>query len=156
MQALSSVIPLTHGIEAARQLADGATLSETAGLLATEAGIGLAYLAAGVVLLRLLEYEGRRSATRSRPSRPGRRAVRRARDLSSVALAVEVIEIAWWDRRAPSSLPPVLFLSTCRAHWPLPSTSRPAAAVDRPRDHRAGNSIAALLARAAVGHVLVG
>ena len=63
VQALSSVIPLTHGIEAARQLADGATLSETAGLLATEAGIGLAYLAAGVLLLRLLEYEGRRSAT---------------------------------------------------------------------------------------------
>jgi ABC-2 type transport system permease protein len=63
VQAISSVIPLTHGIEAARELADGATVSDTAGLLATEAFVGLCYLAAGLVLLRLFEYEGRRSAT---------------------------------------------------------------------------------------------
>jgi ABC-2 type transport system permease protein len=63
VQALSSVIPLTHGIEAARRLTDGATLADTSGLLATEAGIGAAYLLVGVCLLRLFEYEGRRSAT---------------------------------------------------------------------------------------------
>ena len=34
IQALSSVIPVTHGIEAARELAAGASLADVAGLLA--------------------------------------------------------------------------------------------------------------------------
>lgn len=63
IQAISSVIPLTHGIEAARRAAEGATLGDVVGLLATEAAIGLVYLGIGLALLRVFEYEGRRTAT---------------------------------------------------------------------------------------------
>jgi ABC-2 type transport system permease protein len=63
IQALSSVIPITHGIEAARELAAGASLSDVSSLLATELGIGLVLLCVGLVLLRVFEWEGRRSAT---------------------------------------------------------------------------------------------
>jgi len=63
LQAISEVIPLTHGIAAARRLADGAALADVAGTLGAEIAIGAAYLVIGLVLLRLLEYEGRRSAT---------------------------------------------------------------------------------------------
>jgi ABC-2 type transport system permease protein len=63
VQAVGSVIPLTHGIEAARRVGEGQALADVSGLLATELGIGLAYLGLGLCLLRLFEYEGRRSAT---------------------------------------------------------------------------------------------
>jgi ABC-2 type transport system permease protein len=63
VRAISEVIPLTHGIEAARRLADGAALADVSGLLAAELAIGAAYLVLGLVLLRFFEYEGRRSAT---------------------------------------------------------------------------------------------
>jgi ABC-2 type transport system permease protein len=63
VQAVSNVLPLTHGIEAGRRLADGEALGDVSGLLATEAGIGLCYLVTGLVLLRFFEYQGRRSAT---------------------------------------------------------------------------------------------
>ncbi len=35
MQAISERVPLTHGIEAARRVADGASLGDVSGLLAT-------------------------------------------------------------------------------------------------------------------------
>jgi ABC-2 type transport system permease protein len=63
VQAISNVIPLTHGIAAARRLADGAALADVSGLVATELAIGASYLVLGLVLLRFFEYEGRRSAT---------------------------------------------------------------------------------------------
>jgi ABC-2 type transport system permease protein len=63
MQEVASVMPLTHGIEAARQVADGASLSDVSGLVLTEFGIGLSYAAIGYVLLRLFEVDGRRRAT---------------------------------------------------------------------------------------------
>jgi ABC-2 type transport system permease protein len=63
IQAVSKVIPLTHGIAAGRRLADGAALRDVSGLLGAELGIGAAYLVLGLVLLRFFEYEGRRSAT---------------------------------------------------------------------------------------------
>jgi ABC-2 type transport system permease protein len=63
IQALSKVLPLTHGIEAGRRLAAGDRLGQVAHLLGTEAGIGLVYLCVGMVLLRAFEFEGRRSAT---------------------------------------------------------------------------------------------
>ena len=63
IQTLGSVIPATHGIEAARAIAGGATISATADLFLTEAAIGLIYVAVGLALLRLFEFEGRRSAT---------------------------------------------------------------------------------------------
>jgi len=63
IQALSSVIPVTHGIEAARAVADGATIAAAGDLLLQEALLGLVYRVLGLTLLRLFELEGRRSAT---------------------------------------------------------------------------------------------
>ena len=54
---------MTHGIEAAREVAAGAPLSDVSGLLATEALIGLAYAAVAYGLFRLFELEGRRHGT---------------------------------------------------------------------------------------------
>ena len=63
MQDVSHVIPLTHAIQAARDLAAGEAFSDVTGLLATELGIGLTYLAGGLVLLRVFEWQGRKHAT---------------------------------------------------------------------------------------------
>ncbi len=63
MQAVSEVIPFTHGIEAARRLADGETLGDVAGLVGTEALIGVVYAAAGYTLIRAMEVVSRRHAT---------------------------------------------------------------------------------------------
>lgn len=63
LQAISDIIPLTRGIEAARQLADGAAVGDVSGLLAGELVVGTAYLGLGLAMLRFFEYEGRRSAT---------------------------------------------------------------------------------------------
>jgi ABC-2 type transport system permease protein len=63
MQAISPFLPLTHGIEAARDLVGGEGLAHAGGLLLTEAGIGLAYATTGFLLVRLFEYESRRTAS---------------------------------------------------------------------------------------------
>ena len=63
MQDVSHVIPLTHAIQASRDLAAGEPFSDVTGLLATELGIGLTYLAGGLVLLRVFEWQGRKHAT---------------------------------------------------------------------------------------------
>ncbi len=61
--AIGRCLPLTHGIEAAREIVAGAPLSDVSGLLATEALIGLAYATAAYVLFRVFEAEGRRRAS---------------------------------------------------------------------------------------------
>jgi ABC-2 type transport system permease protein len=66
MQPISAGLPLTHGIEAARRLADGAAFGRVAGLLGTELAIGAAYMAVGYVLLRFFETMSRRHATLDR------------------------------------------------------------------------------------------
>jgi ABC-2 type transport system permease protein len=66
MRAISEVLPFTHGIEAARRLADGETLGDVRSLLAAEAAIGVVYVVAGYVLLRALEVLSRRNATLER------------------------------------------------------------------------------------------
>ena len=63
MSTTAQGLPLTHAIEAARRLADGASLASVGGLVAAEAAIGVAYVAVGYVLLRLVEFESRRLAT---------------------------------------------------------------------------------------------
>jgi ABC-2 type transport system permease protein len=63
LAAVGRVLPLTHGIQAARELAAGAHLSNVVGLLGREALLGLAYGALGYGLLRYFEAEGRRRAT---------------------------------------------------------------------------------------------
>ena len=66
MQAVSEVLPFTHGIEAARRIADGAALADVGGLLAAEAAVGLAYAALGYLGIRAAEGASRRYATLER------------------------------------------------------------------------------------------
>jgi ABC-2 type transport system permease protein len=63
MGAVAQWLPMTHGIAAARQLAAGAGWSDVAGLVSRELGIGLLYVAVGLVLLAVFERESRRGAT---------------------------------------------------------------------------------------------
>jgi ABC-2 type transport system permease protein len=63
MQQVSSLLPLTHGIQAARLVADGASLADVSGLVWTELLIGVSYAAFAYLLLRLFEIDGRRRAT---------------------------------------------------------------------------------------------
>ena len=63
LQTISTGVPLTHGIKAAREIAGGATLGGVDGLLLTEVAIGAVYAVVGMMLLRWLEYESRRAAT---------------------------------------------------------------------------------------------
>lgn len=61
-QAVGRMLPLTHGIEAARDVVGGAELAEVSGLVATEALIGVAYAALAFGLFRWFELQGRRNA----------------------------------------------------------------------------------------------
>ena len=63
LQKISACIPLTHGIEAARAIANGASIGATSDLLLKELLIGEIYLAVGLAMLKFFEYEGRRSAS---------------------------------------------------------------------------------------------
>jgi ABC-2 type transport system permease protein len=63
MQHVANVLPLTHGIEAARDVAGGASLGDVSNLVLTELLIGLCYAAFAYALLRLFEIDGRRRAT---------------------------------------------------------------------------------------------
>jgi len=66
MQSVSTVLPFTHGIAAARDLADGESLGDVAGLLGTEIAIGLVYTALGYAFIRGAEVASRRLATLER------------------------------------------------------------------------------------------
>jgi ABC-2 type transport system permease protein len=66
MAAVGSWLPMSHGIEAGRLIADGHSLGDVGGLLVRELGVGLVYTAIGLVLLRWLESESRRHATLER------------------------------------------------------------------------------------------
>jgi ABC-2 type transport system permease protein len=63
MQTVASGMPLTHGIEAVREIAAGAALSDVSDLIATEVAIGIVYAVLAYVLFRFFEVEGRRRAT---------------------------------------------------------------------------------------------
>jgi ABC-2 type transport system permease protein len=66
MQPVSQVVPLTHGIAAARHLAAGDSFRSILGLLGAEALIGLVYATLGYVLIRGTESVSRRRATLER------------------------------------------------------------------------------------------
>ena len=66
MQTISQILPFTHGIEAARRLADGETVGAVAGLLTAEAVIGLVYAGLGYAAIRGAELLARRHATLER------------------------------------------------------------------------------------------
>jgi ABC-2 type transport system permease protein len=63
MSFISQGLPLTHGIEAARRLADGQSLASVAGLIGAEALVGVVYMALGYGLLLLMEQQSRSHAT---------------------------------------------------------------------------------------------
>ena len=63
LSSVSPWLPLTHGIAAARTLADGATFSSVGGDLVREAGIGALYVLIGMAMLSYFEWESRRRAT---------------------------------------------------------------------------------------------
>jgi ABC-2 type transport system permease protein len=63
MRAISQILPFTHGLEAVRQAADGAGLSQVGGLIVTELVIGVAYAVAAFVLFSYLERSARANAT---------------------------------------------------------------------------------------------
>ena len=63
MEVVGRWLPLTHAIEAARELAAGGSLASVAGLVGHEVSLGIGYGAIGLLALRLLEVEGRRHAT---------------------------------------------------------------------------------------------
>ena len=63
MQAISERVPLTHGIEAARRVADGASLGNVSGLLVREAVVGIVYTFLGYQLLLFMERESRKRAS---------------------------------------------------------------------------------------------
>jgi ABC-2 type transport system permease protein len=66
MSTLAQGLPLTHGIEAARRLADGQPFSAVGGLVAAEAFIGLVWGVLGYTAIRTLEWQSRIHATLER------------------------------------------------------------------------------------------
>jgi ABC-2 type transport system permease protein len=60
---IGRLLPLTHGIAAAREIAAGASLSSVGGLVWTELGIGAAWAVLAFTLVRWFEFEGRRRAS---------------------------------------------------------------------------------------------
>jgi ABC-2 type transport system permease protein len=66
METIGRGLPLTHGIEAGREVAAGASLADVGGLVGLEAAIGACYFLAAYGLFRLLELESRRRASLDR------------------------------------------------------------------------------------------
>ena len=63
MRSVAQVLPLTHGIEAARGLVAGASWASVTPLVRDEALVGICYGAVGLALLFYVERESRRHAT---------------------------------------------------------------------------------------------
>ena len=63
MENVAQALPLTHGIEAAREIAAGASLADVSDLVWTEAAIGIAYAVVAFLLFRFFEADSRRRAT---------------------------------------------------------------------------------------------
>jgi ABC-2 type transport system permease protein len=63
MSTVAEGLPLTHGIEAARRVAEGDSVGSVAGLIGAELLVGLVYVVAGMLLLRFFESQSRRNAT---------------------------------------------------------------------------------------------
>ena len=63
LSTLAQGLPVTHGVEAARELVDGSSLVDVAPLLGAELLVGVVYASIGLFLVRLFEFEGRRGAS---------------------------------------------------------------------------------------------
>jgi ABC-2 type transport system permease protein len=75
IQALSSYIPLTHGLHAARALAAGQPLTDTFDAIGAELAVGTVYFAIGLTMLRYFEREGRRAGSFDRVDYSARDAI---------------------------------------------------------------------------------
>ena len=60
---VAQVLPVTHAVEAGREVVAGGSLDSVADLLAAELAIGVAYLLVGLALLRHFENVARNRAT---------------------------------------------------------------------------------------------
>jgi len=63
LQSVSAYIPLTHGLHASRTLATGASVTDVLPQIRDELLVGAAYFAAGLLLLRYFERDGRRAGS---------------------------------------------------------------------------------------------
>ena len=63
LSTIAQGLPVTHGVEAARELVAGSSLVDVAPLLGAELLVGLVYATVGLFLVRLFEFEGRRGAS---------------------------------------------------------------------------------------------
>jgi ABC-2 type transport system permease protein len=63
VQTFADYIPLTHGLEAARALANGDPLSSTLDAIGAEMLVGIVYFAIGLAMLRYFESDGRRAGS---------------------------------------------------------------------------------------------
>jgi ABC-2 type transport system permease protein len=63
METISSWLPLTHAIEAARKVADGSSITGVQGMLGRELLIGVVYAVGGLAIIRFFETQSRRHAS---------------------------------------------------------------------------------------------
>jgi ABC-2 type transport system permease protein len=63
MSTLAEGLPVTHAVQAGREIVAGASVADVAGLLVQELIVGAAFLVAGLALLRVYESLARRQAT---------------------------------------------------------------------------------------------
>jgi ABC-2 type transport system permease protein len=63
LSQIGRLMPLTHGIAAARKIAAGASLRSVSGLVWTEVGVAAAWGTLAFTLIRWFEFEGRRRAS---------------------------------------------------------------------------------------------
>ena len=63
MASVGRVLPLTHAIEACREIVAGAAIGDVGGLLGREVVVGGVYAVLGLVALRFVEDQSRRRAT---------------------------------------------------------------------------------------------
>ena len=63
LSTIAQGLPVTHGVEAARELVAGSSLVDVAPLLGAELLVGMVYATVGLVLVRVFEFEGRRGAS---------------------------------------------------------------------------------------------
>lgn len=63
MSTISGWLPITHGIQAARQVAAGASLADVSGLVAKEAALGTVFAVLGYGLIRFMERQARQRAS---------------------------------------------------------------------------------------------
>lgn len=66
MAGIGRWLPLTHGVEAARAMAGGATFGHVRGLLATELALGTGYFLLGLLVLDVFERQSRRTGSLDR------------------------------------------------------------------------------------------